>query len=195
MIPARAAAKRRHCDGTITMLGYNVDMVRVEHVLDTWRTIREDTAAAVEEFPAAEFDFRPTPDVATFRQIARHTLDAGDALAGALLAGEEDFHLPEVRAKFKEHYRPLEKECAPAEMAAALRESVHQRAEQLAAKTPEFFERMITRVDGLRVTRLELLQFIKEHELTHRQQLFMYLRLKGMTPATTRRRMARQAAK
>jgi uncharacterized damage-inducible protein DinB len=177
------------------MLGYNVDMVRVKHVLDTWRTIREDTAAAVEEFPPAEFDFRPTADVATFRQIARHTLDAGDALAGALLAGEEDFHLPEVRAKFKEHYRPLEKECIPAEMAAALRESVDRRAEQFAAKPAEFFEHLITRVDGLRVTRLEFLQFIKEHELTHRQQLFMYLRLKGMTPATTRRRMARQAAK
>jgi uncharacterized damage-inducible protein DinB len=80
-------------------------------------------------------------------------------------------------------------------MAAALRESVDQRAAQFAAKPAEFFEQLVTRVDGLRVTRLEFLQFIKEHELTHRQQLFMYLRLKGMTPATTRRRMARQAAK
>jgi uncharacterized damage-inducible protein DinB len=194
MILARGAARRWNGRGVVARLGYNVDMVRVEHVLDTWRTIREDTAAAVEEFPAAEFDFRPTPDVATFRQIARHTL-AGDALAGALLAGEEDFHLPEVRAKFKEHYRPLEKECTPAEMAAALRESVDQRAEQFAAKPAQFFERLVTRVDGLSVTRLEFLQFIKEHELTHRQQLFMYLRLKGMTPATTRRRIARQAAK
>jgi len=43
------------------------------------------------------------------------------------------------------------------------------------------------------VTRLEMLQFVKEHELTHRQQLFMYLRLKGTVPATTRRRMAQTA--
>ncbi len=93
--------------------------------------------------------FSRTPDVATFRQIARHTLDAGDALAGALLAGEEDFHLPEVRAKFKEHYRPLEKECTPAEMAAALRQSVDQGAAQFAAKPTEFFEHLITRMDGL----------------------------------------------
>jgi uncharacterized damage-inducible protein DinB len=54
---------------------------------------------------------------------------------------------------------------------------------------------MVTRVDGVRVTRLEFVQWIKEHELTHRQQLFMYLRLKGITPATTRRRLARQAAR
>lgn len=50
-------------------------------------------------------------------------------------------------------------------------------------------------MDGVRLTRLEFLQWIKEHELTHRQQLFMYLRLKGLTPSTTRKRLARQAAK
>ncbi len=33
-----------------------------------------------------------------------------------------------------------------------------------------------------------MLQFIKEHELTHRSQMFVYMRLKGIVPATTRRR-------
>ena len=41
-------------------------MVRVEQVLDSWRPIRQDTAAAVEDFPAGELDFRPTPELATF---------------------------------------------------------------------------------------------------------------------------------
>jgi uncharacterized damage-inducible protein DinB len=49
---------------------------------------------------------------------------------------------------------------------------------------------MVTRFDGQRVTRLEMIQTIKEHELTHRAQLFLYLRLKGIVPATTRRRLA-----
>jgi uncharacterized damage-inducible protein DinB len=40
-----------------------------------------------------------------------------------------------------------------------------------------------------------MVQTIKEHELTHRQQLFTYLRLKGLVPATTRRRLAKQAGK
>ena len=33
-----------------------------------------------------------------------------------------------------------------------------------------------------------MVQTMKEHELTHRAQLFMYLRLKGIVPSTTRRR-------
>jgi len=76
-----------------------------------------------------------------------------------------------------------------------LRASVEKRAQELAAQPPEFYAGIITRVDGARVTRLEMLQFVKEHELTHRSQLFLYLRMNGMVPATTRRRLAKQAAR
>ena len=54
---------------------------------------------------------------------------------------------------------------------------------------------MITRFDGQKVTRLEMLQTIKEHELTHRAHMFLCLRMKGIVPATTRRRLAQQAGK
>ena len=170
-------------------------MVRVEQVLDSWRTIRQDTAAAVEDIPAGELDYRPTLEVATFREVARHILDASDGLTGMLLAGEENFTGADFRERLKPHMRELPADAGAAELAHALRESVAQRTEQLAAQPPRFFERMIVRFDGQQVTRLEMVQTIKEHELTHRSQLFMYLRLKGIVPATTRRRMAKQAGK
>jgi uncharacterized damage-inducible protein DinB len=170
-------------------------MVRLEHVLESWKAIRADTAAAVEEFPATDFDFRPAPEVMTFREIARHILMAGDGLTGLMLAGEENFTGPDFREKLKPHMRDLAADASPAELAAALRESVEQRTAALAERPAGFFEHMITRVDGQRVTRLEMLQFVKEHELTHRAQLFLCLRLKGVVPVTTRRRQARQAAR
>ena len=74
--------------------------------------------------------------------------------------------------------------------APALEKSIESRTEQLAGQSGEFFAREITRFDGMRLTRLEMIQFVKEHELTHRSQLFMLLRLKGMVPPTTKRRMA-----
>jgi uncharacterized damage-inducible protein DinB len=170
-------------------------MVRVEQVLDSWRSIRQDTAAAVEDFPAGELDYRPTPELATFREIARHVLDASDGLTGMLLAGDENFTGGDFRERLKRHMRALPADAGASVLASALRESVAQRTEQLAAQPPEFFARIITRFDGQQVTRLEMVQAIKEHELTHRSQLFMYLRLKGIVPATTRRRMAKQAGK
>ena len=173
-------------------------MVRLEHILETWRAIREETAIAVEEFPADEFDFRPTPEVDTFRAIARHTLNAGDGLTGLLLSGVSDLTSRETFGEVKRHFRPLAEHCSPEELAAELRASVEELTAQLQAKPPAFYEEIMIRMDGLRLTRLEFLQWIKEHELTHRQQLFMYVRLKGLTPVTTRKRMerlARQAAK
>jgi len=170
-------------------------MVRVEHVLDSWKAVRQDTAAAVEEFPAADFDFRPAPDVMTFREAARHILDAGDGLTGMLLSGEDDFTKPGFRERMKDHMRKLAADAAPAELARALNESVEQRTAELATRPPEFYAHIVTRFDGQRVTRLEMLQMVKEHELTHRAQLFLCLRMKGLVPATTRRRMAQQAGR
>jgi uncharacterized damage-inducible protein DinB len=168
-------------------------MVRLQHILDSWKTVRQDTAAAVEEFPADELDYRPTPEVASFCEIARHILYASEGLTGLLMAGEEVFGGPDFRDKLKPHVRELPANAGALELAGALRDSMARRTAELAAKSPEFYAQIVTRF-GEPVTRLEMLQFVKEHELTHRQQLFMYLRLKGMVPATTRRRMA-QAAK
>ena len=170
-------------------------MVRVEHVLDSWKTIRQDTAAAVEEFPAGDLDYRPTPELMTFRAIAHHILDASHALTGLLLAGNENFAAPDFRECMKPHMKGLGAGAGAPELAAALRDSIKERTAQLAAQPAEFFSHIITRMDGQKVTRLEMVQTIKEHELTHRQQLFLYLRLKGLVPATTRRRLAKQAGK
>ena len=167
-------------------------MVRVETVLDSWKTIREDTAAAVEEFPSNELDFKPVPELMSFGEIARHINDASDGLCGLLLAGLDDFQNPQFREKMKQHISPLPENPSGADLASALRESLNRRCEELARQLPDFFAGIITRFDGLRVTRLEMLQFVKEHELTHRSQLFTYLRLKGIVPPTTRRRQAKK---
>ena len=169
-------------------------MVRLAQILESWKSIRADTALAVEEFPAGEFDYRPCAEVMAFGEIARHILVAGHGLTGLLLEGEEQMGGPRFREKMAK-FVPLPPGAPPADLARELRATVEQREAQFSAQTPEFFEGIVTRVDGARVTRLEMLQFVKEHELTHRAQLFLYMRMKGMVPATTRRRLAKQAGR
>ena len=149
----------------------------------------------MEDFPAGELDYKPTPEVESFREIARHILNASDGLLGLLLSGADDFTGPNFGDRLKPYMRTLPESGGAPELAAALRDSIAQRTDELAAKSPEFLAHIITRFDGQKLTRLEMVQFIKEHELTHRSQLFMYLRLKGIVPATTRRRLAKQAGK
>ncbi len=175
--------------------GYNVDMIRTEYVLDSWKAIREDTAQAVLDFASQDFSFRATPEMQTFGEIARHILQSSYGLTGMLLAGEEDFTVPDFRERMTRLFAALPPEVPPAELATMLRETLESRIRELSAQSPEFFSRIVTRFDGQHLTRLEMVQTIKEHEITHRAQLFMCLRLNGIVPSTTRRRLARQAGK
>jgi len=163
-------------------------MVRLQTTLDTWKTIRQDTAQAVEDMPPDALDFRPAEGLMTFREIARHVLNAGHALTGIMLDGTTNLAVPEFRDMLRKHATALPPESTQPELAAALRRFLDERIAELAGRDAAFYAEEITRFDGLRVTRLEMLQTIKEHELTHRSQLFMYLRLKGVVPPTTRRR-------
>ena len=152
--------------------------------------MRKDVTAAVREFPADGFDEKPIEGVDSFGTIARHILNAGNAFPGILMTGIESLQTPEFREKMKPHMYDLADDATPEQLAEALEKSIEDRTAQLAAQPDEFFTHEITRFDGVRLTRLEMLQFVKEHELSHRSQLFMLMRLKGIVPPTTKRRMA-----
>ena len=155
--------------------------------------MREDAAKAVEDIPATELDYKPLNDVMSFREIASHIYQAGYGLTGLLLDGIENMAVPEFRQMIGKHVAELPAANDAASLARELRASFAKRSEQLAALPAEFWSHEITRFDGVKATRLETLQMIKEHELTHRSQLFMFLRMKNIVPPTTRRRLAQQA--
>ena len=165
-------------------------MVRVQFVLDSWKTIRKDVVGAVREFPADAFDEKPIEGVDSFGVIAGHILNAGHAFPGILMTGTDSLQTPDFRERMKPHMYNLAEGSTPAQLADALEQSIESRTAELARQPEEFFTQEITRFDGMRLTRLEMLQFVKEHELTHRSQLFMLMRLKGIVPPTTKRRMA-----
>src|SRR6185503_13408858 len=129
-------------------------MIRPETVLNSWKTVRQDSAQAVEDFPATELDFRPTPEIMTFGEIARHILESGHAIAGLLLDGVEDMTTPAFREMLGKHVSELPELTDAASLAAALRQNLDMRAEQLLVQPDGFFGHVITRFDGQRVTRL-----------------------------------------
>lgn len=165
--------------------------MRLQALLDSWKAARSDTAQAWLDMPAADTAFQPTPELMTFRDLAVHILNAGRGIARMVMAGETDFSAPGFRDRMRDHYLDasgLDRE----QLAAQLNQALEEDSARLAALSPDFYAAMMTRFDGTPVTRLEMLQFAKEHELTHRAQMFMYLRLKGIVPPTTRRRMAKK---
>jgi uncharacterized damage-inducible protein DinB len=169
-------------------------MIRLESILDSWKGIREDTAQAVEDFSAQDLNYKPSADLMTFREIAQHILHAGHALTGMLLDGVDNLATPQLREMFAKYGAQLPATEDAGTLARELRNQMNARLPQLAAQPASFFAGEIIRFDGQKVTRLEMLQGLKEHELTHRSQLFMYLRFNGIVPPTTRRRQAKASA-
>lgn len=132
-------------------------MVRLDAVLDSWKSIRAGSAQAVDDFPADDLDFRLTPELMTFRELALHILNSGKALAGLLLDGEEQMAGPDFREKIKQYYSTLPADAGAAGLAQAMRNAMAEAAPKLAAQNPEFYSVLISRFDGRAVTRLEML--------------------------------------
>ena len=103
-------------------------MIRTETVLDSWKTVRQDTAQTVEDFPAAELDFKPVGEVMTFREIARHILEAGHALTGLMLDGVENMATPQFRESLQKYIAQLPQTPDALSLAQALRQNIERRA-------------------------------------------------------------------
>ena len=89
--------------------------------------MRQDTAQAVEDFPAGEFDFKATPDLMTFGELARHILDAGHGLTGMLLDGVDNLATPQFREMIGKYRPQLPEKLDAATLASELRKSVETR--------------------------------------------------------------------
>lgn len=165
-------------------------MIRLQTVLDSWRIVREDTAQGVSDFPESAGKEILVAGCMSFHATAMHILEVGHGFTGALLAGTDNFSVPNLKEVLSEYQMRLPDDPAMPDIAEALIESMRDRSAAFHEQPGPFWAQEITKFDGTRVTRLEMLQALKEHELTHRSQLFMFLRLKGIVPPTTRRREA-----
>src|SRR5258708_32155317 len=114
-------------------------MVRKEIVIDSWKTARLDTAQAVEDFPPAELDFKATPDLMTFGELARHILDAGHALTGMLLDGVDNLATPQFREMIGKYKPELPEHLDGAALAGGPRESVVERRGGVSGKGGDLF--------------------------------------------------------
>src|SRR5260370_7588407 len=113
-------------------------MVRKEAVIDCWKSVRQQPAQAVEDFPAAELDFKATPDLMSFGELARHILDAGHALTGMLLDGVDNLATPQFREMIGKYKPHLPERLDPPTLPPELRKSTETRPAERVPKNSNF---------------------------------------------------------
>jgi uncharacterized damage-inducible protein DinB len=141
---------------------------------------------AVEAFPIQHFDFKPRPELATARQLIMHIAEAEWGWIEGLVEGRPyepwlvDHKDPSqgwvsVREEPKDHAGLLR-----------LLEDAHRPTQRWFDRPTDELARVITFTpdDGVerRMTLHWIFDHVQEHEIHHRAQLNLYLRLLGIEP-------------
>ncbi len=164
-----------------------------------FRTVRGNTIKIAEEIPEERYDFRPTPESRSVREILAHmaVTSQGNYRSHAVrkIATFVGVDFPKVISERMEQERELAT-ASKAQLIGLLKtdgenwgaylDAVPE--EELAVIIP-FAEPAVPRAKS----RLEMLLSVKEHEMHHRAQLMVYQRLLGLVPHLTRERQARFA--
>jgi len=165
----------------------------------SFRTVRANTLRIAEDIPEEMYDFRPTPDCRSVREILAHIAVSssgnyrGHAVRQITTFVGVDF--PALVRELLEREKQvstwskaqiLEDLRADGQNWGAYLDGVSE--EELGAMIP-FPEPAVPPAKS----RFEMIQSAKEHEMHHRAQLMLIQRLLGLVPHLTRERQARMA--
>jgi uncharacterized damage-inducible protein DinB len=162
----------------------------------SFRTVRENTIKSAEEIPEDQYDFRPTPDVRSVRQLLDHIAVSPSImlyLHQNNVTRLEDVPIVDLIGPLRENEaKPRNK----AETLAFLKSEGEKFATFVEGLSDAFLAEAVTMRPGEQPatkTRFEMLLSPKEHEMHHRGQLMLIERLLGAVPHLTRQREARMA--
>ena len=142
--------------------------------LKQFYTVRKgDLLKAADRMPAADYDFKPTPDVRTFGQLIAHIAD-----------GQYEFCGP---AKGESVNKDVEKTAkTKAAVVTALKESFAYCDAAYSKMTAATAAQMVTSFGG-QMTRLGVMDFNTAHTMEHYGNLVTYMRLKGIVPPSSQK--------
>jgi uncharacterized damage-inducible protein DinB len=158
----------------------------LEEALESWEDARLGFLREIQNIPATHWDFRPTPETKSVRELAVHILEVAMMMTGELTREDTNFR----RLPFP---KLLEKYAGPAYRAKTRRDLLSLLKSQLRDGIQSFRDvgelhmvQRIQRFDGSPGTRLAWLFHGIDQEMYHRGQITVYARLLGIEPALTK---------
>ena len=159
----------------------------LEEVLEAWTDARLGLIDEVKNIPAKQFEFRPTPEVRSVREVVVHILEVAMMMTGELTRADTNFHRrpwPKLlRMYAAQAYRAKTK----ADVVQLLKSQLKEAEKKFREAGELHMLQRIKRFDGELGTRLAWLHHGIAHEMYHTGQLTVYQRLMGIEPALTKR--------
>jgi uncharacterized damage-inducible protein DinB len=159
----------------------------LEEALEGWNDARSGLIDEVENIPARQFEFRPTPDVRSVKEVVIHILEVAMMMTGELTRADTNFHRAPWPKLLRMYAQAAYRVKTKADGVRLLKSQLKRAEAQFLQVGELHMLQLITRFDGERGTRLAWLHHGIAHEMYHTGQLTVYQRLMGIKPALTRR--------
>jgi uncharacterized damage-inducible protein DinB len=159
----------------------------LDETLEAWRDVRDGLIDEVRNIPARHFDFRPTPEVRSVRELVQHILEVAMMMTGELTRPDTDLHRAPWPKLLALYAKPAWRATTKGELVKLLRSQMRDAERRFREAGELSLYQLITRFDGEPGTKFTWLQHGIAQEMYHRGQLTLYARLLGLEPALTRR--------
>lgn len=159
----------------------------LDETLEAWRDMRGGLIDEVTNLPAARFDFRPTPETRSVKELVQHVLEIAMFMTEEITRPDTDL----TRVPWEElptRYASRAYAAETKEELIALLESQMDEAEQKFRSAGELaLWQFMERFDGKQGTKMQWWHHGIAQVAYHRGQLATYARLLGLPPALTKR--------
>ena len=149
----------------------------IEAVRQHWDRTRDLLMLIIEAIPEDKYDFKPVPEVRSFREMLHHMVTDTQTHIG-YVAGRSR----EESEKFSEKYKDAK---TRAELLQGLKESFDYGTKVFADLKEQNADDMVTEMRGERVTRFLAALDAFADPMDHYGNIVVYLRLNGIVPPRT----------
>ncbi len=158
-----------------------------DETLDAWWDVRAGVIDEVRNIPAGQFDFRPTPEVRSVRELVQHILEVAMMMTGELTRPDTNLHRAPWPKLLAMYAKPAWRAKSKAQLLKLLHSQFRDAERKFRAAGEIGMFQLLTRFDGIKGTKFTWWQHGIAQEEYHRGQLTVYARLMGLVPALTQR--------
>jgi uncharacterized damage-inducible protein DinB len=158
----------------------------LDGLIGSWKEVRSGLVDEAASIPEDKFTFQATPETHSVAALLQHVIEAQKMLMGEVCRADTNL----LRQSFAEQIKAYAPEVGGVTdkdgLLALLRSSMDETEAKLLNAGDELGNEM-KRFDGKPMTKYAFVSFAIAHEMYHRGQLTVYLRLLGIEPVLTRR--------
>ena len=155
--------------------------------LEAWEDARMGVLDEAGNIPDKHWDFRPTPESKSVRELVVHILEVAMMMTGELTRPDTNFRRASWPKLLAMYAQPAYDANTRQKLLKMLRSQLRDGIKSFTAAGELHVLQLIDRFDGNKGTRLAWLNHGIAQEMYHRGQLATYARLIGLEPALTKR--------